>query len=347
MKRVFFVVIIILMSSSVFSQYASKKFSKKQQDYIDSLKRVEYNYIFPFWGQQAYNKGFDIPYPAGIMTNFFYMKQGLILEDMQLGIKTENVDIPLTDVSFIQFGDNTTTAWTTNVRPDLWIFPFLNVYGIFGYGKSNTEVSLTSPVSLTSSVEQNIRTAGVGITGAFGLGPVWVALDGNWTWNKADLVEKPVKASVFGVRVGHSIVFKNRPDRNIAFWVGGMRARMGAETVGAISMTEALSQDFWDQKDEFVLGYYDWYNSLDPSKPKDQIKIDAADRVLTPLVENIDARNGDAVVQYAMNKKPTKEWNMIVGGQFQYNKRWMIRTEGGFLGDRTSFLLSLNYRFKI
>jgi hypothetical protein len=338
---------LIIGCSNGYSQYASRKFSQKQQVYIDSLKQVEYKYIFPIWGQEAYKQGFDIPYPAGIMANFFYAKMGLILEDMQLGIKTEDVDIPLTDVGFIEFGDNTSTVWSINVRPDLWVFPFLNVYGIFGYGKSNTLVNLEYPISFQSSVDQNIRTAGFGVTGAFGLGPVWMVLDGNWTWNKPELLEKPVYTKVFSIRVGHSVVFPNKPQSNIAFWVGAMRLRMGAETVGEIKMADALPQEVWDTKDEIVQNYWDWYNDLNPLNPDDLIKIKAADEVLTPIVEKIDALDGQATIRYGMNKRPAEEWNMLIGAQYQFNKRWIIRTEGGFLGDRKSFLLSLNYRFKV
>jgi len=346
-RKLLFLIILLIGCSSAFSQYSSRKFSKKQQEYIDSLKQVDYNYIFPIWGQGAYKQGFDIPYPAGIMANFFYAKQGLILEDMQLGLLTDDVDIPLTDVGFIQFGDNTSTVWTVNVRPDLWIFPFLNVYGIFGYGKSNTLVNLTYPFAFQSSVDQNIRTAGFGVTGAFGLGPVWVALDGNWTWNKPDLLEKPVNTQVFGIRVGHSFVFKHKPERNIAVWVGAMRLRMGAETVGEIRLADALPQSVWDRKNEFVQDYWDWYNELDPSNPVDNAQIQAADEILTPIVEKVDELDGDATVRYGMNKRPAAEWNMLLGVQYQVNKSWVIRSEGGFLGERTSFLLSLNYRFKI
>lgn len=347
LKNFLLIITFIFISSNLFSQYTSRKFSKKQEDYIDSLKNVEYNYIFPLWGQEVYKQGFDIPYPAGVMANFFWAKQGLILEDMQLGLLTDNVDIPLTDVGFIEFGENTSTVWTTNVRPDLWIFPFLNVYGIFGYGQSNTLVNLVAPLSFESSVDQNIRTAGFGVTGAFGLGPVWVALDGNWTWNKPDLLEKPVYTKVFGIRVGHSIVFPNKPESNLALWVGAMRVRMGAETVGEIQLSEALPQDVWDRKDQFIQNYWEWYNSLNPSNPADQAKIKAADEVLTPIVEKVDALDGDATIRYGMNKRPAEEWNMLIGVQYQINKRWIIRSEGGIIGDRKSFLLSLNYRFKI
>jgi len=53
----------------------------------------------------------------------------------------------------------------------------------------------------------------------------------------------------------------------------------------------------------------------------------------------------DQVLRYGMDKSPAGEWNMVVGAQYQLNKKWMLRTEGGIIGDRKSFLLSLNYRF--
>ena len=33
-----------------------------------------------------------------------------------------------------------------------------------------------------------------------------------------------------------------------------------------------------------------------------------------------------------------------MGMQFQLNKHWMLRSEVGFIGDRKSYLVSLNYR---
>jgi len=48
-----------------------------------------------------------------------------------------------------------------------------------------------------------------------------------------------------------------------------------------------------------------------------------------------------------MDKRPVEVWNMVIGGQFQFNKRWMLRSEVGIVGDRKSFLASLNYRFKV
>jgi len=92
------IMVLMLLSffnESSYAQYSSRKISKKQQAYTDSLKQVEYNYIFPILGQQAYSRGFDIPYPAGLMANYIWMKQGIVIENFQLGVQSENVSRPI------------------------------------------------------------------------------------------------------------------------------------------------------------------------------------------------------------------------------------------------------------
>ena len=80
---------------------------KKKQAYTDSIKQVQYDYIFPILGQKVYKAGFDIPYPVGIMGNFMWMKQGILIDNMQLGLKTDTQDIPLTNVDeFIKYLEN-------------------------------------------------------------------------------------------------------------------------------------------------------------------------------------------------------------------------------------------------
>ena len=329
-------------AESIHAQFATRKISKKQEAYTDSLKQVQYDYIFPIFGQQAYGRGFDIPYPVGLMGNYIWIKQGIVIENLQLGLQSENVDIPLSQVDFIDFGYNTSTSSAVNFRPDIWIFPFLNVYGLFGYGSSTMEVNVTEPVDITSVVTQGIRTSGFGVLGAFGLGPLFLSVDANWTWTKPDLLEDPVLAKVLGVRLGKTFVFKNHPERNIAIWAGGMRLRMSSETVGSIKMSDVIPQETWDRKDEIVDNYYIWYEGLDPFKQ--QIVDNSA---VPAIIEALDQRDGDAVVQYGMDKRPEQEWNMVVGGQFQLNKSWMFRSEVGIVGDRKSFLASVNYRFKL
>jgi hypothetical protein len=323
-----------------YAQFSTRKVKSKHEQYTDSLKAVKYDKMFPFLGQQTYRKGFDIPYPMGIMANYMWMEQGITIDNLQLGLKTNNLDIPLTPVDFIKFGDNKNTSYSVNVRPDLWVFPFINLYGIFGAGRSKTEVNLVAPVELKSVVDQRISTAGVGVMAAFGIGPVWLSADINWTWNKPELLDKAVRVNVLGVRLGHTFVFKEHPYQNIAIWVGGMRAEMNSETNGEVKMINALPPETWERKDEIVDNYWSWYDN-DATIPQKKV----ADKVLTPIVDRLDAADGSSVIRYAMDKQVKELWNGLIGVQYQYNKHWMIRSEGGIIGDRKSFLISLNYRF--
>lgn len=338
MRPLLLILSLFFLSYSASAQFATRRVSKKEQAYTDSLKQVKYDYLLPILGQKTYGAGFDIPYPVGIMGNYMWMKQGLLFDNMQLGLSTEGgLDIPLTPVDFIQFGDNSNTSYTVNVRPDFWLFPFLNLYGIFGTGRSKTTVNLTAPIPLKSVVDQKVSTAGVGVMGAFGIGPLWVSMDGNWTWNKPELLDKAVNVSVFGVRVGHTFVFDQHPERNFALWAGGMRVRMASNTAGQIRLGDAIPVEDMNAKGQEINDYWD---TLTPAE-----KLDPANIVVKAIGDRLLVSEGNAIIKYGMDKQVLQEWNGIVGAQFQYNKRWMLRTEWGVIGDRKSVLASLNYRF--
>ncbi len=350
MKKIY---IILLLVSFVFpnltkAQYASKVVRKgKQQAYVDSLKRMNYDRVFPFWGAKAYKKGIDIPYPVGFMANYFYVNQGVTIDNFQLGFDNAHdgiVNFPLTPVSdsILSFGDNRNRSYSFNVRPDLWVFPFIDLYGIFGYGHSETSVEVISPLlpdgSFTSVVDQNITTYGFGVLLAGGLGPVWLSLDANMTWNKPELLDKPTIANVVGIRMGKVFKFKNRPQSNFSFWVGAMYLTMQSETVGQVPLQDAIPQEIWDKKDQWVSDYWDKYNAA----PQWQQTL--ADKFFTPIVNAVDERNGESLVAYKMDKQTKAHWNGLIGAQYQLNKSWQFRVEGGVIGDRKSILLSINYR---
>jgi hypothetical protein len=332
---VFFIVLVA--AKPVLGQYTTTKVKSKHEVYTDSLKAVEYDRVLPILGAGAYKKGFDIPYPLGVMVNTIWMSQSIIIDNMRLGLTTDSLDIPLTGTDFIKFGKNTNESFSTTIRPDIWVLPFLNVYGLFGAGRSRTEVNLVAPIALTSVVEQGITTTGFGVLGAGGVGPVWISVDANFTWNKPELLDKPTQVNVMGIRMGHSFVFKNKPDRNINIWVGGMRVKMSTETVGAIAIKDAVPVDEMNEKGEEALDYYDRLSPVEKLKP--------ANLLIKQIGERMVASDGEAVIKYGMDKQTKQLWNGSVGGQYQINKAWQFRTELGFVGDRKSFMLSLNYRF--
>lgn len=334
MKTKQIIIILFLLAPVLLkAQYAQYQFDK------DS---VEYPFFLPFLGKKTVEAGFDIPYPIGIGVNNFWARQNMLIDNIEIGFTTNNLDIPLTDVSeIIKFEQVLSEVYSISVRPDIWVFPFLNVYGILGKSYAITTVNLSNPIELESIVNLQGNSYGMGTTGAFGLGKYFVVLDGNWVWTKMDSFEEAVRTATFSQRIGRSFKVGKKPESSIAFWVGAMRLRLESLTEGSLRLDEALSDEVWERKDQIVDDYWSWYDDLGPLDPKKKI----ADEILTPIIEEIDAADGSSIVHYKLDKRPKSEWNMLVGGQYQFNKHWQVRVEGGILGDRSSFLLSANYRF--
>lgn len=346
MKKIYsFFLILLLIPLLTEAQYASKTVrQEKHEAYVDSLKNLKYNRVFPFWGQKAYSRGIDLQYPLGIMANFFWMDQGIIIDNFQLGFDNAYdglIDFPLQQLSdsILAFGNNKNQSWSLNVRPDIWVFPFIDIYGIFGYGRSKTTIEVNAfqytpnPITFTSEVEQGITTYGVGALFAGGLGPIWLSADINVTWNKPELLEKATFANVVGLRMGKVFKFNRRPQSNISVWIGTMFVTMQSETLGQIALRDAIP-DFDNVKDQLI-------KDLEDKKGETGI---IGDKLIDRLIEEIENRNGESAVSYGMDKQVKAHWNGLVGVQYQINKTWQLRAEGGVVGDRKSFLLSLNYR---
>lgn len=79
-----------------------------------------------------------------------------------------------------------------SVRPDIWLLPFLNVYGILGSSKSATSVGFGIWVpdssinwkeifSYNTKANFNAKSIGFGLTPTIGVGGGWMALDMNST----------------------------------------------------------------------------------------------------------------------------------------------------------------------
>jgi hypothetical protein len=95
----------------------------------------------PSCGKKRREMGHDLALPFGITVGYNYTKQFYNTSDLRL-----------TDDSTGIFADGeanvqNSTAGEMNVvfRPDVWILPILNVYGMFGYSRSTTNPNFEVP----------------------------------------------------------------------------------------------------------------------------------------------------------------------------------------------------------
>ena len=292
-----------------------------------------YKQVFPIWGRKAIERGFLLPLPVGLNINSFYMDQGIALS--QLGLSTNNN--PTQPVDWIVLGEAQSQVASVNFRGDLWVLPFLNVYGMFGKGWATTTVPVTDPVQFTSEVEQRGLYWGVGLTGTMGIKHNWLAVDVNWTWTDLEKLEQPVRGRVLGFRYGRTV--KLNPRQRANFWIGTTNQKFRTETDGSITLAEAIPPAVADTLRNRLANYQSqpWYMNLSP----------AGQALADSLVAGImNANLGATVVNYSLDKAPADPWNMIVGGSFELTRSWHFRAEAGFIG-RVQGLVVVNYRFAL
>jgi len=368
----FFTLLIVssFFISQTFGQvYTNKVVGAKNEALKDSLEATEYPFALPILGAKAAKRGYDLPYSAGIGINYLWQKSDLIIEDLFVGFNNG----PMYDLDeIIRFNKAIASASAINIRPDIWVLPFLNVYAIFTQAKTSTTINAglyvpdtanvwNEVTSFSSKAEFNATGIGFGITPTMGVGGGWMALDMNVTWQSISALDKPVMTFVFGPRMGKTFKLK-KPQQSISIWAGGFRLHLKSETSGSLPLNEVVSIDgLQDKVDagmenvaEKQAAVDTWWGALTPieqNNPINAAKYETANRVLATAgnaLNGMDAALNDdqsATVQYSLNKRPKDMWNFVLGSQFQINKHFMLRAEVGFLASRTQFIGGLQYRF--
>lgn len=318
-----------LSANTLWSQSSNPDLMLSQAERDSILKT--YDRIFPIWGKRVIQRGFDLPKTWGLNVIYLYANQGLTIDNMQLGFG----DNPLQKIDFIGFDDNKSIVNTVNGRFDFWLFPFINLYGLFGKGWSQTTVNPfikigDDRIPFTSKVNQAGIYYGFGITGAVGIKKNWLSIDMNWTWTDLELLDDPVRVWVTGIRYGRTIRLSH--NKRIAVWIGAMNQTFATETYGEIYLKDALPGNVIDDINN-IPNMPGW-NDL-PQWKKD---------LILELIDNINNKWDTAKIKYGMDKAAESPWNMLIGANYEFNKAWQFRLEAGVI-KRYSLLANLNFRF--
>src|SRR5215218_1722115 len=338
MKAILILIGLLILNFTIRAQYSEYYKNPFHQAYHDSLKKMNYPYTFPIWGKKAYKKGFDVPYPWGIGANYFWVKQEVKIDNIAVGLN-DKAPVDFTDV--IKFGKINATANAYTVRPDLFVLPFLSVYGVFGFGNSNIEVPVVEPVVFTTNPTSKATSAGLGFTVAGGFQGMVVIFDNSFNWLNTDKLTDLVPAYNATLRIAYQFTSSMRADRAITFWMGPCFQKIKADTKGVIAINEIFPGVDDSQKQNIKDRLDEWYTSLKP--PQQAV----AGEIIAKVKEYFEGRDpGNGTITYQLDKKIAGPWNVVLGSQFQFNKNWMMRLEMGAFGKRSQFLWSFNYRFQ-
>jgi len=262
----------------------------------------------PIWGQKVREMGFDLPLPFGAGANFVLMDQGIDIRNVKVGIGDPIFEIDDFDLSDARAHDTAIT-----MRLDMWLLPFANIYGIFGYINGETELdldigSITSNLPIPGlppifepgktiqlNIDYNGTTYGGGMTLAGGYKDFFASVDGNYTYSNIDIVDGDITTWTISPRLG-MLVDSPAIKGSLAFWVGAMYMKYKQTITDDINL-----------------------NELDPRLPS--VKID-----------------------FKLDVKNDEPWNFIFGGQWEITKRWQVMAEGG-VGERKQLILGAFFRF--
>ncbi len=335
MKRLLLFVFLIGVSFHAFSQGTTlrNKTSKQVEPY-------EYDYVFPILGQGAADKGFKLPLPHGIMFNFLPMQQFIQISDLHVGFNNGEL-INLENI--VKFDKTKVNGVTYNFRFDTWVLPFLNVYAMYGRLNSKVNVNIVKPIDLTTTTTSIGQYGSIGAMVAGAFGNFFFSGDFNHSWTTSDKLDKPARVLVGSARVGPIFSIRDKPEMNVAFWGGIMYTHLVSETVGSINANEVFP-NLGSDVDETISDLNDYYNSLGPGG---QLLFKDVYEKLVNGLTSVKDFGDNGTIQYQMQKSIQNPYNLAIGGQWQINLRWQLRTEVQLLGDRTAGLLSLNYRFGI
>lgn len=317
---------------------AGMKVGPHQEAYRDSIMNSHYKWTFPIWGKRLSKKGFDLQYPFGVGLNPYTGSQKVSISDLTVGINGRT-PVPM---DFIKFGEVKASISSVTVRPDVWIFPFMDVYAIGGATYTRTKVNVVEPVQFSTEAKFNGSTWGLGTTIAGGYHGMITIIDLNHTWSFLGNIQGSVQATMFTPRVGMSFpINEAHPNKSLAAWVGITGFFVGRTTEGSVSLNSLNPSGGKADMQGIVDSVSAWYQGLKP----------AQQYVVKQVAQNVlDKINGlkpvDLTVQYSLKKRPTSTWSMVAGAQYQLSHTWQVRAEAGFLGGRQSFLLSGNYRFR-
>jgi hypothetical protein len=176
--------------------------------------------FLPLLREEATKRGIELPLPFGVGLVYYHLSRDIAISDVRVG---RNGAPPKSASDFAQLSARANVE-NVNLKLDVWLLPFVNLYLITGYiwNSSDTRIDLSLPpllpggpdrrrqVSVKTSMEGTV--GGLGMTVAGGYGPYFLTYDVNVA--QADLgFDDRFKAVVTSVRGGWNGRIGARPFR--------------------------------------------------------------------------------------------------------------------------------------
>ena len=280
---------------------------------LDTRTPASQSRVLPIWGDAARARGYDLPEPFGASYSYMNLRQDIVVDKIGF-IMPKNPETA--NALKIEAGHTREKSETHMLKLDSWVFPFMNVYGLYGRTKGKSKTTLKGgsfggfPLNFIEGMPFNLDfkgdTYGAGFTLAGGYNQFFGTFDLNYTKTNLDILDGDIKALVISPRVGYEFVFQplitGQGNTKLQVWTGAMYQDITQRFKGDVSKL-SLPANFEDMVNSFG----------------GNIKFD--------------------VEQHLAHK-----WNQTVGARLEVTRNFNVITEVGF-NNRNSFFVSGEFRF--
>ncbi|MEY1229119.1 hypothetical protein AB7107_06810 [Proteus terrae] len=283
---------------------------------LDTRTSASQSRVLPIWGDEARARGYDIPEPFGASYSYMNLRQDIIVD--KIGFSTPAWP-EISDVVKIDVGHTREKSETHMLKLDSWVFPFFNVYGLYGKTKGTSRSVLNDvradfgggfviPVAQNEifNLDFEGKTYGAGFTLAGGYNQFFGTFDLNYTKTNLDILDGDIKALVISPRVGYEFVFSplisGQGNTKLQVWTGAMYQDITQRFRGDVSKLN-LPPNF-----EKMVGIF----------------------------------GGD--IKFDVEQHLAHKWNQTVGARLEVTRNFNVITELGF-NNRNSFFVSGEFRF--
>ncbi|WP_413484346.1 hypothetical protein [Morganella psychrotolerans] len=307
-----------LLSLSVSQSGAA---SQNDDGSIDATRPSEsQSRILPIWGDEARARGYDIPEPFGVGYNYMNLRQDIVVDKIGF-IMPKNEDFG--NALKIEAGHTREKSETHMLKLDSWVFPFMNVYGLYGKTKGKSHTTLAGgSVDFGGGFIMDLdgllkdqpfdldfegKTYGAGMTLAGGYEQFFTTVDINYTKTNLDILDGDIKAVVISPRVGYEFIFSpliaGQGNTKLQVWTG--------------AMYQDITQRF---------------------------KGDISGLSLPPQFQGMINELHDPDMKFDVEQHLAHKWSNLVGARLEVTRNFNIISEVGF-NNRNSFFISGEFRF--
>jgi len=272
----------------------------------------------PFLAQKVIDKGYDLPLPYGIGLTYAKVDQDQLIDNLRVGINGRAQE----PFEFVTFTNISSKNDTLQLKLDAWLFPFMNVFALFGKidGSAPVDIDLDgngmldhlditcggippNPNPLCPLLQDKtftLPTINTDFSGeTYGIGTVLAGGWNNWfvtvpfIFTYADLEGKNSDGIAITITPRFGRMFNMGSKGNLALFGGGNYLETEFTVEGQVSTPDGL-----------------------------------------------------IVIDYTVDQSNKDRWNLLLGYNWDFNKRWSWMLEyNGFIGSREAFITSINRRF--